>query len=62
MGKPWYRSKKFWVNAGAVVAGIGAIFTQETSLTVGIVPVIQGVVNIVLILFFTKEPITLKSK
>ena len=56
MGKPFWKSKTFWTNLGALVAAVGAVATGQVGLTAGIPPIVIAAVNIVL-RFITKEPI-----
>lgn len=50
----WYRSKTLWVNAAALVAGVGAWIT--TGDTTALIAAGMAIVNMVL-RFLTKQPV-----
>jgi hypothetical protein len=61
--KKWYASKTFWFNVLALIAAVASQFGYDGVLPEEwqvFVPVLVLLVNMVLRLFFTKEPIERK--
>lgn len=59
------KSKTFWVNVLVVLVAALGLATKELALTpeaMQVITFLQGLINIVLRVFFTVEPVTSKAK
>lgn len=63
--KPWYESKKVWVNIFAFMLALLQLSEFTAIIPESAIPYVSfaiAVLNLALLLFFTKQPITTKRR